>query len=142
MEWMLRPLQRYAQFSGRSRRKEYWMFMLFGLLVLGGTMILDSLFGFGTTTHHAEAGPDGLAAGFRSTGGILTATAGLLLLLPSLAVQVRRLHDTDHAGWWLLLGFLPVAGSIVLLVFFCLDGNRGANRFGADPKEAHPAELA
>lgn len=142
MEWMLLPLKRYAQFSGRSRRREYWMFMLFGLLLFIVTMILDSLLGFGTTTRYAEVGGTGVAAGFQSTGGIITGLAMLALLLPSLAVGVRRLHDTDHAGWWILLGLLPLVGTIVLLVFFCLDGSRGTNRFGADPKEEPPAEPA
>lgn len=140
MEWMLLPLKRYAQFSGRARRKEFWMFMLFGFLVFVVTMILDSLFGFGTTRRHAEVGDGGIAAGFDSSGGLITTVAILALFLPSLAVEVRRLHDTDRSGWWLLLSLVPLVGTIVLLVFLCLDGSSGPNRFGADPKGEAPAD--
>ena len=142
MDWMLLPLKRYAQFSGRSRRKEYWMFVLFLVIVYIIAMILDSLLGFGTTTRYADVTNSGAAMGFNSSGGIITLLAMLALLVPSLAVAVRRLHDTDRSGWWLLIGLLPLVGGIVLIVFYCLDGTKGPNRFGPDPKGENPAELA
>jgi len=119
MEWAILPLKKYADFTGRARRKEYWMFVLltFGLYIVAA--ILDSV-----------AGMSGTIAG--AYGPIMTAVA-LGLLVPSLAVGVRRLHDTDRSGWWLLIALVPIVGSIVLIVFFVLEGTRGSNRFGADP---------
>lgn len=142
MEWMLLPLRRYAQFSGRSRRKEYWMFVLLIFIVYVIAMILDSVLGFGTTTRFADVTDTGAAAGFNSSGGIITLIAMLALFLPSLAVAIRRLHDTDRSGWWILLGLIPLVGAIILLVFYCTDGTRGPNRFGADPKGENQADLA
>lgn len=142
MDWMLLPLRRYAQFSGRAQRKEYWMFFLFVLIVFAIAMVIDNLLGFGTTTRYAAVTDNSAAAGFNSTGGIVTLLAMLALLLPSIAVAVRRLHDIDRSGWWLLIGLIPLAGAIVLLVFYCTDGTRGPNRFGADPKEGNPADPA
>lgn len=142
MEWMLLPLRRYVQFSGRSRRKEYWMFALFLLIIYIIAMALDSMLGFGTTSRYADVSATGAAAGFNSTGGIITMLTMLAMLLPSLAVGIRRLHDTDRSGWWLLIGLIPLIGTIVLLVFYCSDGTKGPNRFGPDPKDDTPAELA
>ena len=141
MEWMLLPLRRYVQFSGRSRRKEYWMFALFLLIVYIIAMALDSMLGFGTTTRYADVSDTGAAAGFNSTGGIITMLAMLAMFLPSLAVGIRRLHDTDRSGWWLLIGLILLIGTIVLLVFYCTDGTKGPNRFGPDPKGDTPAEF-
>lgn len=142
MEWMLLPLKRYAQFSGRSRRKEYWMFVLLVFIIYVIAMILDSLLGFGTTTRYADLTETSAAAGFHSTGGIITLLAMLALIVPSIAVAVRRLHDTDRSGWWILIGLIPLVGAIVLLVFYCTDGTKGPNRFGPDPKGENPADLA
>lgn len=142
MEWMLLPLRRYVQFSGRSRRKEYWMFALFLLIIYIIAMALDSMLGFGTTSRYADVTETGAAAGFNSTGGIITLLTMLAVFLPSLAVGIRRLHDTDRSGWWLLIGLIPLIGTIVLLVFYCSDGTKGPNRFGPDPKDDTPAELA
>lgn len=69
-----------------------------------------------------------------SSTGFIGLVASLVLLLPSLAVGVRRLHDTDRTGWWLLIGVVPIIGAIVLIVFFVLDSTPGANRFGPNPK--------
>ena len=141
MEWMLLPLKRYAQFSGRSRRKEYWMFVLLIFIIYVIAMILDSLLGFGTTTRYADVSETGAAAGFNSSGGIITLLAMLALFLPSLAVAIRRLHDTDRSGWWILIGLIPLIGAIVLLVFYCTDGTKGPNRFGPDPKDPNSSEV-
>lgn len=113
------PLRRYAQFSGRARRAEYWWFYL--LLIIGFVVasILDSLLGFG-----GSVGPYGLLSGL----------FGLAMFVPTLAAGVRRLHDTDRSGWWLLIAFIPLIGAVVLLVFYVSEGTRGDNRFGPDPK--------
>jgi len=138
MEWMLMPLRRYADFQGRSRRKEYWMFALglflvyFVVVVIGGLLI-----GFGSAT----TGSDSATALFASPVIILIALLGLGVLIPSLAVQVRRFHDQDKSGWFVLLGLIPYVGSIIVLVFMCLEGTKGPNRFGGDPKDPSGRNL-
>ena len=120
MEWATLPLKRYAEFTGRSRRKEYWMFLLLSIGIYIIASILDGI-----------AGLNGMIAG---RYGPITTLVALGLLVPTLAVSVRRLHDSDRSGWWLLLGLVPLVGEIIVLVFMVLEGTRGANRFGADPK--------
>ena len=93
MEWMILPLKRYADFSGRSRRKEYWMFFLFTIIVSVALGIIDAVLGLN------------FGSGF-SSNGVLGSLFSLATLVPSLAVGIRRLHDTDRSGWWLLLVFL------------------------------------
>ena len=117
MEWMILPLKRYAEFGGRSRRKEYWMYTLFTFLVGIATTAIDALFGYSL----GDNGP---------VNGIVA----LAMLCPGLAVSVRRLHDIDKSGWWLLLVLLPIIGWIVLIVWACTDGTRGTNQYGVDPK--------
>lgn len=133
MEYMIMPLKRYADFQGRSRRKEYWMFVLFQLLLLVPVMLVLSLFSA------PEAGEESML------GGILLIIFGLIYLgvfmIPGLAVQVRRFHDQDKSGWLVLLGLIPYVGSIVLLVFMCLEGTRGTNRFGPDPKDPYAEDV-
>ena len=82
-----------------------------------------------------RTGPWGARAIYRTHGGPLTGLFALGILIPHLAVMVRRLHDTDRSGWWLLLGLLPLLGGLVLLIFFIIGGTRGPNRFGPDPVE-------
>lgn len=118
MDWYLKVLKNYVGFSGRARRKEYWMFTLFNIIVAIVLMILDRA--IGTMTDQGM--------------GMLGMLYSLLILLPSLAVSVRRLHDTDRSGWWLLLALIPILGGLVLLVFMVLEGTSGPNRFGPDPK--------
>jgi uncharacterized membrane protein YhaH (DUF805 family) len=177
MQWMILPLKRYAQFSGRSRRKEYWMFVLFTILVnLGFVAIMFAAGGASIFAAMSNPDPTAMMAG----AGIIAIVYGisllfsLAILIPWLAVHVRRLHDTDRSGWWLLTPILPYFGilifsvgsvylaegnpsenaalgpgivvllcslawmvfSIVLLVFMCLEGTLGPNRFGADPKQS------
>ena len=117
---MFDALKKYAVFSGRARRKEYWLFYLLFLLVYIFFAIIDASSG----TLDPETGI-----------GVLTGILFLAFLIPQLAVGVRRLHDTDRSGWWLLVGFIPLVGPILLIVFFCLDGSAGDNRFGENPKE-------
>lgn len=138
MEWMTLPLRRYFQFSGRSRRKEFWMFWLFTILVGIAAGIVDNLLGYGRTTTYSAPGTFNWST---TTSGPVNAIATLLLLIPSLAVSIRRLHDTGRSGWWYLLIFLPILGWIALFVFFVTDGARGPNRFGPDPKDPEVADY-
>ena len=141
MEWMLMPYRRYADFSGRSRRMEYWMFTLLSAIV--GTVIV--LLMFGGMPLDAMSDPNALAADAQPgalfyVGAVIAAVWGLGSLIPSIAVTVRRFHDRDMSGWW-YLGFIvasaiPIVGfvaSIALLVLMVLPGTKGPNRFGPDP---------
>lgn len=112
--------QKYCCFSGRARRKEYWMFVLFNVLAylviaIGGAVL---------------AGVTNIRA-FASLGNIYN----LAVLLPGLGVLFRRLHDTGKSGWWWLIGLVPVVGGIVLIVFCCTDSQPGENQYGPNPKE-------
>jgi uncharacterized membrane protein YhaH (DUF805 family) len=110
-------LRKYADFSGRASRSEYWWFILFTLIVAT------------------------IAASLDASGGVLV-VAWLALVIPSLAVGVRRLHDTERSGWWLLIYFIPLVGWLVLLVFLASRGDSGPNRYGAPPSAASPSETA
>jgi uncharacterized membrane protein YhaH (DUF805 family) len=121
LSWYLQALKKYAVFSGRSRRMEYWYFVLFNIIVGIVLGAIDGLLG----TRGSVMG-----------AGLLSGIYGLAILIPSLAVTVRRLHDIDRSGWWILIALVPLIGSIVLLVFALLDGTPGPNRYGPNPKEA------
>lgn len=125
MDWMLMPLKRYADFNGRSRRKEYWMFALFTFIVYA---VLYALMFMGMDYETGQPGALGMLA-----MGLLGLFA-LGVLVPSIAVAVRRFHDQDKSGWFVLLMFIPFIGGLIVLVFMCLEGTRGPNRFGEDPK--------
>jgi uncharacterized membrane protein YhaH (DUF805 family) len=130
MEWMIMPLRRYADFSGRSRRKEYWMFVLFQILVLVPVALIGAMLG----------GLDEDGSGSLLSMGLV----GIILLaflIPSIAVQVRRFHDQDKSGWFILLGLIPYIGGIILFVFMCIEGTRGPNRFGPDPKDPYSEDV-
>lgn len=118
--------QNYANFNGRARRSAYWWVALFNVIVGIVAGMLDRILGLAYTMSTA-AGP--MSLGY---GPIYTIVL-LALLVPSLALSVRRLHDRDKSGWWLLIGLIPIVGAIILLVWFCLKGTAGQNRFGADP---------
>ena len=139
MEWMTLPLKRYAEFGGRSRRKEYWMFALL-LLILGViAAAIDIMLGFGMTYRDLSSTGYGVAAATHN--GPVEIVLWLATFIPSLAVTVRRLHDLDKSGWWLLIILVPFIGAIVLLVFMCIEGTRGANRFGPDPLAGERADI-
>jgi len=121
MNWYLKVLKNYAVFSGRARRKEYWMFTLFNIIFLIIAMVLDNILG----TAIEDVGY-----------GLFYFLYALSVLIPSLAVGVRRLHDVGKSGWFLLIALIPIIGSIWLLVLFCTDGDAGENKFGANPKES------
>ncbi|MFM5954500.1 MAG: DUF805 domain-containing protein [Novosphingobium sp.] len=134
MEWMLLPLRRYADFEGRSRRMEYWMYQVFTLaiyLVCGAVMLLGVPWGEMESVD-AQPGP---------VFWVGLGMAGLWYLvtfIPDIAVTVRRFHDQDMSGWMYLLRFIPYLGGLVVMVFMFIDGQRNANRFGADPKNPIP----
>lgn len=134
MEWMILPYRRYAEFTGRSRRKEYWMFVLFQVLVSLAIGIL-----FGRSSYMMGGGMMAGMTTLQGPGGIVQNLFLLVSLIPGLAVSVRRLHDQDRSGWLLLLLFIPFLGAFALLVLMCLEGTRGPNRFGPDPK--NPTDL-
>lgn len=139
MDWMLMPLRRYADFSGRSRRKEYWMYLLFVIIVSVVLAIVDRALGLGGSSSSSVATSGAqIGAGASYHAGVLGIIFTLATLIPSIAVGVRRLHDTDRSGWWLLIALVPLIGGIVLLVFFLLDGTPGPNRFGPNPKDPAP----
>lgn len=126
MNWYLSVLKKYVVFSGRARRKEYWMFYLINILI-------SLALGVAAGIMAGASGQDGPA-------DLILWIYTLAILLPSLGVTVRRLHDTGRSGWWLLIGLIPVVGAIVLLVFTLLDGQPGQNEYGPDPK-AEPAPV-
>jgi uncharacterized membrane protein YhaH (DUF805 family) len=102
-------LSKYVDFQGRAMRSEFWWFALFNIIVQVVTTFID---------HGVINYP------------ILSTIATLALILPGIAVSVRRLHDTDRSGWWLLIGLIPLIGAILLLVWYCTKGSVGQNRFG------------
>ena len=113
MNWYLEVLKKYAVFSGRARRKEYWMFFLFNIII---TFVLS------------------FVEGIVGSPGIIGMLYGLAVLIPGIAVSARRLHDTDRSAWWLLVGLIPLIGAIVLIVFMVQDSKPGENQYGANPK--------
>lgn len=130
-DWMILPLKRYADFSGRSRRKEYWLWMLFQIVLLVVvTVAVIGLFG-GLSGGGAS---DDLLGGLSIGTLVVVGLFFLALFIPNLAVQVRRFHDQDKSGWLVLIGFIPYLGGVIMFVFMLLEGTRGPNRYGNDPK--------
>ncbi|WP_206241217.1 DUF805 domain-containing protein [Novosphingobium terrae] len=127
ISWALLPYRRYAQFSGRSRRLEFWLFHLFTSLTnLALDLLLGGDFSVGL----------GLRAEQTMLGNVVTAIFGLGSVVPTFAVTARRLHDTNRSQWWMALFFVPILGWLALLIFECQDGTPGPNRFGDDPKDS------
>ncbi|NVO09792.1 MAG: DUF805 domain-containing protein [Bacteroidales bacterium] len=120
MNWYLQVLKKYAEFNGRARRKEYWMFALFNIIFLIVAMIIDNV----AKTTIGEL-----------PYGLFYFVYAFAVLIPGLAVGVRRLHDVGKSGWMMFLIFIPIIGGIWLLVLFCMDGVIGQNEYGANPKE-------
>lgn len=115
MEWFIKCIKQYADFKGRARRKEFWMFELFCLIFSIAAMLIDAILW--------EELP------------ILETLFDLFTLIPSLAVGVRRLHDIGKSGWMWLIAFIPIVGIIWLIVLFCKDSEPGSNKWGDNPKE-------
>jgi uncharacterized membrane protein YhaH (DUF805 family) len=111
----------YAKFDGRASRPAFWWWFLFGILVGIGASIIDAIIG---------------------SFGVVSGLAALALLLPNLSVAIRRLHDTDHTGWWVLIGLIPIIGFIVLLIFYLRQSDPGENQYGPPPVEGVPAPSA
>lgn len=133
MDWMILPLKRYADFTGRSQRMEYWMFMLLNFLVylvLGAIIVLGAVMGDGRDFE--ELGTASIALIFVPAALIVLWYFGTFI--PNIAVHVRRFHDQNQSGWMYLLNFIPYVGFIVVFIFMLLDGTPGPNRFGEDPK--------
>ncbi len=120
MEWYLKVLKNYATFSGRARRKEYWMFFLFNVIFSFLAAVIDNIIGI--------ADP-------RTGYGVVYVIYSLAVFIPGLAVLVRRLHDTGKSGWMVLVGLIPLAGAIWLLILMVTEGDKGANEYGPDPKD-------
>jgi uncharacterized membrane protein YhaH (DUF805 family) len=119
MHWYLQALKKYAVFSGRSQRKEYWMFILFNTLISCVLVVMDILTGTAVKS-----------VGLGALGGLYA----LAIIIPSFAIAVRRLHDIGRSGWWVLIPLIPLIGGIVFLVFALTDGTPGDNRYGPNPK--------
>ena len=135
MNYMFLPYKRYFDFSGRSRRKEYWLFVLFYTVVLIGLMILDSQLGLGGYAEsYSDFGDGSMSVGFNLAGGVLSMIWAVLHLIPALAAGIRRMHDNDKSGWFILIPFYN-------LVLLFLEGTRGPNRFGPDPKGGGQAQV-
>ena len=173
MEYMFMPFRRYADFSGRSRRMEFWMWQLFNFIVYIGVVVLAMVFGGGMMMMSGD--PSGMVA----AGGamliimMLYGLYALAIIIPSIAVAVRRLHDTERSGWWILaplsgyvlmiiggvmaasspdapgiggvialIGMLVLIGlGLTLLVFYFLEGTKGPNKYGPDPKQPTPDRV-
>ncbi|MCI5142301.1 MAG: DUF805 domain-containing protein [Candidatus Electrothrix sp. ATG1] len=119
MDWYLRVLTKYKEFEGRAGRKEFWYACLINILVMGFLGGLDQW--IGTVDEDTRV-------------GLLHTLYTLAVFLPMLAVQVRRLHDTDRSGWWILIGLVPVIGWIILVIFLVQKGTEGENQYGDDPQ--------
>lgn len=119
MNWYLKVLKQYADFKGRARRKEYWMFTLFSTIISIAILFIGKIIDPQSSYQNPS---------------ILSNIYSIALFLPSLAVAVRRLHDIDKSGWYLLLIFLPLIGWIWLIVLLCKNGDEGTNEYGPDPK--------
>ena len=126
MNWYIEVLKKYAEFNGRARRKEYWMFTLFNCLIYFGYCIVAMVF-------VALSGRNGAPAAALVMFLPLWLYA-LAVIVPGIAVSIRRLHDTGKSGWWILISFVPLVGGIILLVFMCMDSQPGPNEYGPNPK--------
>ncbi|GMQ91928.1 MAG: hypothetical protein BMS9Abin11_1243 [Gammaproteobacteria bacterium] len=114
MHWYLDVLKKYAVFDGRAQRTEYWMFFLFNIIISIILTVIENAIGLPL---------------------VLSGLYFLAILLPSIGVAIRRLHDTGRSGWWLLIALIPFVG-IVLLIFMVLDSQSGDNEYGPNPKSA------
>ncbi|QDE31047.1 MULTISPECIES: DUF805 domain-containing protein [Shewanella] len=118
MDWYLKVLKQYFDFSGRARRKEYWMFGLISAVISIILTLVDMGVGLYSDIYGA---------------GLLSSVYSLAILIPSLAVSVRRLHDSDHSGWWLLLVLIPILGILIILAVMCFN-SKDDNEYGPNPK--------
>ena len=129
MEWYIKVMRdNYANFKGRARRKEYWMFVLVNAIILIACMVLDNMLG---RVFMMDAGPLGeISLGY----GWLYFICTLVHFTPALGLVVRRLHDVGKSGWFYLIFLIPIIGGIWLLVLYCTEGQKQDNKWGPDPK--------
>lgn len=119
MNWYLEALKKYAVINGRARRKEYWFFVLFYIIIVTILVFIDGM----TGTFNGQYG-----------AGLLSGIFVLAMIVPSITVGIRRLHDTDRTGWWILIAFIPLIGGIWLLVLFVFNSTPGDNQYGPNPQ--------
>ena len=125
MEWYLKVMkENFSNFSGRARRKEYWMFTLIYMIVIIIAMVLDGALGLGFDMGYGVTAPYGW----------IYSIVGLVHLIPAWGVLVRRLHDVGKSGWFMLISLVPIIGGIWLLVLLCTDGDSSENAYGPSPK--------
>ncbi len=127
MKYYLDVLKKYAVFHGRARRSEYWYFALFNLIFAVIAAVMDNLLGL---TFKLDLGSGVQSAGY----GYIYLMYGIAILIPSLAVLVRRLHDVGKSGWYVLITLIPLVGAIWMLVLLFTDSNIGNNKYGPNPK--------
>ena len=123
MNWYLKVLKQYADFNGRARRTEYWMFILFNAIFAIIATILDNVLGLNFSSEIRY--------------GFFYLIYVLATVIPGIAVAVRRLHDVDKSGWFYFIVFIPIIGAIWLLILFCTEGTPGRNQYGVNPKEGY-----
>ncbi len=126
MKWYLKVLSQYADFNGRARRKEYWMFVLFNMIFAVVAMLLDNALGLAMEN-----------IGYGPIYGIYI----LAMFIPGLAVAVRRLHDIGKSGWMMFVALIPLVGSIWLLVLMATGSQEGSNEYGDNPKSMEAGDL-
>lgn len=119
MKYYLLAFKNYAKFNGRSNRPEYWYFVLFHIIFAIAAIVIDMSMGIGLGG---------------TPYGVLYLLYVLATFIPGLAVSVRRLHDIDKSGWWILISLIPFIGSIWLIVLMASDGTKGPNKYGPDPR--------
>ena len=124
MKWYLKVLKNYANFNGRARRMEYWMFVLFNIIFLFVAMALDNILGLNLGGSDVPYGP-----------GPIYLIYVIAMIIPSLAVAVRRLQDSGRTGWMILVGLIPIIGGIWLLILLLQDSTPEENKYGPNPKE-------
>lgn len=133
MNWYIEVLKKYVVFSGRASRSEYWYFVLFSTIISIILTIIDVAMGSGSAESTMGGADAEMAANVSM--GLLGGIYSLAVFLPSLAVAVRRLHDTDHSGWWMFIALIPLIGVIVLLIFMVKDSTPSENEYGSNPKK-------
>lgn len=125
MEWFIKNLKEYGNFKGRARRTEYWMFTLFAVLVEFAVMVVGLILDYFIDSGYYDV-PWFMI--------LLITLYSLVLIIPSIAIVVRRLHDTNRSGWWYFISLVPFVGGLVLFIFLVLDSTPGANQYGPNPK--------
>jgi uncharacterized membrane protein YhaH (DUF805 family) len=133
--------RRYAEFEGRSDRKEFWYYVLFYVIVSAILSVLDQTFFGGSMFYRDGLIGNGYGNWSVDTDGPLVSIFSLASLIPTISVSVRRLHDINKSGWFFLFWFIPIVGWIFLLIWYCLKGEPVSNRFGEPPVGSQQAEI-